>query len=80
MLPVYSISIGQRVNVTNIVTENWQSEKILFNGYVSKIDIQNGTVVVLIDEDTTFSSNYTFQRGGRFYLTAYNITSTNKVN
>jgi hypothetical protein len=62
-------TIGQRVDVDFIRTQEWQSEKYIRNGMVLRVT-DAGQVVVIIDNFSKHSHNFT---GGCLYPSAYNI-------
>ena len=65
------IKLGDRVNVIEVITETWQSEKSLLNGYVYKIkEYKTHTyITVLVDENSKIEG----LNGGVYAIGAYSI-------
>jgi len=71
-----AISIGSRVNVTNIVYAKWQSRYTLFNAEVVSIkETTSGKRFYIIPDNNSFikGSFCKFRTGGHFYESAYKI-------
>ena len=65
------IKLGDRVNVIEVITENWQSKKRLLNGYIYKVEKRNfyTYVTVLTDRNSVNDG----LNGGVYALGAYTI-------
>jgi hypothetical protein len=63
-----------RVTVTTIKTEDWQSVHSLINGYVA--EIYPDRVKVIADQKSTHTG---FMAGGVFYFSAYKITPNEAI-
>ena len=66
-----TIKKGERVNVKEIITENWQSEKSLINGFVYKVEQRNFCTYVTVFTDE--KSKLEGLNGGVYSLGAYTI-------
>ena len=65
------IKLGDRVNVIEVITETWQSEKSLLNGYVYKVEKRNFYTYVTIFTDE--NSKIEGLNGGVYAIGAYSI-------
>ena len=65
------IKKGERVNVKEIITENWQSEKSLLNGFVYKVVQRHMCTYVTVRADENSKKNGL--NGGVYALGAYEI-------
>ena len=65
------IKLGDRVNVIEVITENWQSEKSLINGFVYKVEKRNFYIYVTVFTDQ--NSKLDGLNGGVYILGAYTI-------
>ena len=65
------IKVGDRVNVIEVITENWQSKKCLLNGSVYKIENRKFyTYVTVITDKNSVNDGL---NGGVYILGAYSI-------
>lgn len=67
--------INQRVNVSYIVTESWESKSWLKNAIIKGIQVVYNDVIfhIVADEFTEKSDFCKFPTGGFFYASAYEI-------
>lgn len=65
-----TLTIGSRVNVSNIITENWQSEKFIKNGILIRFT-DRGIPVVSVDEKSEHSHNFI---GGCLHPSGYTVS------
>ena len=67
-----TIKKGDRVNVQEIITESWQSEKSLLNGFVYKVEQrQSGTYVTVLTDKKSINEGLA---GGVYSLSAFKIS------
>ena len=66
-----NIKSGDRVNVKERITENWQSEKSLLNGFVYKVVQRHMCTYVTVWADENSEKNGL--NGGVYALGAYEI-------
>ena len=66
-----AIKLGDRVNVKEITSENWQSEKSLLNGFVYKVVQRQMCTFVTVWADENSQKNGL--NGGVYALGAYEI-------
>ena len=66
-----AIKSGDRVNVKEIISENWQSEKSLLNGFVYKVVQRQMCTFVTVWADENSKKNGL--NGGVYALGAYEI-------
>ena len=66
-----AIKSGDRVNVKEITSENWESEKSLLNGFVYKVVQRQMCTFVTVWADD--NSNKNGLNGGVYALGAYEI-------
>ena len=66
-----AIKSGDRVNVKEIISEKWQSEKSLLNGFVYKVVQRKMCTFVTVWADD--NSNKNGLNGGVYALGAYEI-------
>ena len=66
-----AIKLGDRVNVKEITSENWQSDKSLINGFVYKVVQREMCTVVTVWTDENSTKNGL--NGGVYALGAYEI-------
>ena len=65
------IKLGDRVNVFEVITETWQSDKSLINGYVFKIKVyKTHTYITVFTDKNTVNDGL---NGGVYALGAYLI-------
>ena len=65
------IKLGDRVNVFEVITETWQSDKSLINGYVFKIKVyKTHTYITVFTDKNTVNDGL---NGGVYALGAYSI-------
>ena len=65
------IKLGDRVNVIEVITETWQSEKSLLNGYVFKIKVhKTHTYITVFPDKNSLNDGL---NGGVYILGAYKI-------
>ena len=70
-MKIKEIKLGDRVNVTEVITETWQSEKSLLNGYVFKIKVyKKHTYITVFADKNTVNDGL---NGGVYILGAYAI-------
>lgn len=65
------IKLGDRVNVIEVITETWQSEKSLLNGYVFKIEKRNFYIYFTVFTDKNSINDGL--NGGVYAIGAYSI-------
>ena len=65
------IKLGDRVNVIEVITETWQSEKSLINGYVYKVEKRQFYTYVRVCTDTKRVNDGL--KGGVYIIGAYSI-------
>ena len=66
-----AIKSGDRVNVKKIISENWQSEKSLSNGFVYKVVQRQMCTIVTVRTDE--NSKKSGLNGGVYALGGYEI-------
>ena len=65
------IKVYDRVNVIEVITETWQSEKSLKNGYVYKVEKRNFyTYITVFTDKNSINEGL---NGGVYILGAYSI-------
>lgn len=69
------LKTGDRVNVSVNITEEWQSNHILFNAIVK--EVKNNLIIIIVDNNTTHSDFCPFFNGGYFYTQSFDINLIN---
>ncbi len=70
-----ALKIGDRVNVENIITKDWQEKYNCENAFVSKVE--NNRYLISADDNTIYSKKY-YTPLGWLNTAGYKITKIDK--